>query len=61
MGLEGNRKGGVIDRTEEGSHVRRERVGGARDIERPQIVAGLALELRSQGWRWSRRGKGSRL
>lgn len=33
MGLEGNRKGGVIDRTEEGSQVRRERVGGEREEE----------------------------
>lgn len=29
-------------------------VGGARAIEMSQLVVGLAMVLRGQGWRWSR-------
>lgn len=43
LASEGDRKGGVIGRTGEGGAVRRERVGGARAVERPRTVAGLGL------------------
>lgn len=49
LGLEGNRKGGVISRTGEGSQVRKEREGQEYPTERPQFASGLVLELRSQG------------